>query len=97
MERAAHIETHRTLCTGLFAERHRALDAGYLAADHDLSGRVVVRGNDEPRSARRGLTQRLDGLAQVAKDRRHCPGPADAALVHELTAPPDDAERIVEA
>src|SRR5436190_22555153 len=96
MERAADIETQRAFGARLFGERHGALDAVHVTTDDDLARRVVVGGNDGPRLARGRLAHGLDWHAELAKNRRHRSRPASAALVHELTASPNDAKRIVE-
>src|SRR5205085_10336026 len=46
--------------------------------------------------ARRARADVLDRLAEVAEDGRHRAGLPHAALVHQLTASPNDAETSVE-
>ena len=63
-----------------------------FAADHDLPGTVVVRRHDEAGLARRLRADLLDRDGCVSpRIAAMAPGRFDAALVHQLAAPPHDA------
>src|SRR5579885_1609729 len=97
MERAADVEANRALGSGFFRQCHRALDAGFLAADDELSGTVVVRRDNEPRLHGRLRADLFDRPTRFTQERGHRARTFDTALVHELTAAPNDAHRILEA
>jgi hypothetical protein len=71
------------------------LDAGDFARDHDLPGAVVVRWNHLApfRVGGGARAQDVDGIVQVAKDRRHGPRARGPGLGHQPTALAHEAHR----
>ena len=97
MERAADIQPHdlpRAECGGLI---HRLFHSRNVPADHDLTGRVVIRRHDHAVHAGRPATRLCNGIWLESDDRRHGACPLVARRSHELTPPPHEQKSVLEA
>src|SRR5690348_11973409 len=96
MERTADVEAHRAFGASFPGEFHRPLDTRHLTADHDLIRGIVVGRHDETGLTSSLLAHRFDCRRERTENGGHGAGPTNSALIHQLTASPNDLQRALE-